>query len=114
MDNWFFELVLIIVACGVVWAVVVKLIWFLISVAEAVTTKTYAFLRDKADQKNDHFRSEIEALKQEKDEAITRIKESAVAREGELSHRIMELEEALKHKESCRDQRRYLARTHLT
>ncbi|MCG8031898.1 MAG: hypothetical protein JAZ03_06955, partial [Candidatus Thiodiazotropha taylori] len=73
MDNWFFELVLIIVACGVVWAVVVKLIWFLISVAEAVTTKTYAFLRDKADQKNDHFRSEIEAIKQDKEEKLAEL-----------------------------------------
>ncbi|MCG7890382.1 MAG: hypothetical protein N0C80_08945, partial [Candidatus Thiodiazotropha endolucinida] len=56
-----------------------------------------AFLVKKVDQELDRLRSEIEAIKQEKDEAITRIKESAVAREGELSHRIMELEEALKH-----------------
>ncbi|MFC1336373.1 MAG: hypothetical protein G8D89_06525 [gamma proteobacterium symbiont of Clathrolucina costata] len=43
----------------------------------------------KVDQELDRLRSEIEAIKQDKDEAITRIKESAVAREGELSHRIM-------------------------
>ncbi|MCG8044311.1 MAG: hypothetical protein N0E48_01235 [Candidatus Thiodiazotropha endolucinida] len=98
MDNWFFELVLIIVACGVVWAVVVKLIWFLISVAEAVTTKTYAFLRDKADQKNDHFRSEIEAIKHEIEaikheiEAIKQDKEEKLA---ELTKELQALEESV-------------------
>lgn len=55
------------------------------------------FLLKKANKEIDRLWSEIEACKQDKDEAITRIKESAVAREGELSHRIMELEEALKH-----------------
>ncbi|MEW8614452.1 MAG: hypothetical protein AB2610_14965 [Candidatus Thiodiazotropha sp.] len=66
-----------------------------------------AFFLKKANKEIDRLWSEIEALKQDKDEAITRIKKSAVAREAELSNRIMELEEALKHKESCRDQRRY-------
>ncbi|MEW8386547.1 MAG: hypothetical protein AB2660_03395 [Candidatus Thiodiazotropha sp.] len=62
------------------------------------------FLLKKTNKEIDRLWSEIEACKQDKDEVITRIKESAVAREGELSHRIMELEEALKHKESRRDQ----------
>lgn len=78
MDNWFFELVLItVVSGGVVWAVV-KLTWFLISVAEAVTTKTYAFLRDKADQKSDCLRDkadqEIDCLRSYKhEEKITEL-----------------------------------------
>ncbi|MEW8309543.1 MAG: hypothetical protein G8D88_20650 [gamma proteobacterium symbiont of Ctena orbiculata] len=78
MDNWFFELVLItVVSGGVMWAVV-KLTSFLISVAEAVTTKTYAFLRDKADQKNDCLRDkadqEIDCLRSYKhEEKITEL-----------------------------------------
>ncbi|MEW8309259.1 MAG: hypothetical protein G8D88_19220 [gamma proteobacterium symbiont of Ctena orbiculata] len=81
--------------------------WGVVAVGVMLKAVDNTFLLKKANKEIDRLRSQIEACKQDKDEAITRIKESAVAREGELSHRIMELEEALKHKESYRDQRRY-------
>ncbi|MCG8030447.1 MAG: hypothetical protein N0E40_21100 [Candidatus Thiodiazotropha taylori] len=94
MDNWFFELVLITVASGgVVWAVV-KLTWFLVSVAEAVTTKTYAFLRDKADQKNDCLRDkadqEIDCLRDKADQEIDCLR--SYKHEEKITELIKELE----------------------
>lgn len=65
--------------------------WGVVAVGVMPKSVNDAFLLKKANKEIDRLWSEIEACKQDKDEAITRIKESAVAREGELSHRIMEL-----------------------